>query len=400
MPSGVPTGRILVGDPDGDLVPPALVIVEKLEQLPPALSGVITLLAGVTYFFVAVVDLLGARLVAGENTVILGASSENCRILSTGLGAVPLISSVWSLPVRNITIEATLALDLQGDGTTTALDWSGVNFTDCVAVGLVKDYTNFIITDCALLNSGGLTLDGTIGSFGANSCLFDGRAGTTTIILPATLTFTRRFRVIYSAFVVLAGETGVAADLGLTIPDEAYILDVVSFGGGGTCLSGIPSTDNRALFTRCTSIENTFVAGQLSAENNATVTPVALANTFYKALGSTVPSATNSRFTATDNRLTCNATIERKYFVSASISFLTNNNNVCTMGVFDSRISAVRTTARTKSTANGSGRSENVAVSDVVSMSAGDYIEIHVANNTAPNSITAQDITFLVTEIN
>jgi len=41
----------------------------------------------------------------------IGGSSENCRIKSTGL-VTALITSVYSLPIRNVTIEAALALDL------------------------------------------------------------------------------------------------------------------------------------------------------------------------------------------------------------------------------------------------------------------------------------------------
>jgi len=196
-------------------------------------DSVIYLNDNTTYFINGTIDLLGSRLVCGINTTIIGGSSENCRLKSSGLTSA-LITSNYSLPIRNITIEASLALDLQGDGTTTALDWFGVNFTDCAVVGTIKNYTNFIMQDSAFLNSGGLTFDGTSGTIGATQCLFDCNSSNTVFILPSTLTVTRRFRVTYSSFIVLSGETALNVNASANIPTESYILDTVNFSGGGT----------------------------------------------------------------------------------------------------------------------------------------------------------------------
>jgi hypothetical protein len=256
-----------------------VVFVASPSDFPTPVSGVITLEDNVTYFITTVVDLDGDRLVCGQNTTIIGGSSENCRIKSTGL-ATALITSVYSLPIRNITIEADVALALDGDAVTTALDWFGVNFTDCATVGTIKDYSNVIMTDSAFLNSGGLTFNGTIGTIGFINCLFDCNATNTAITLDAALTITRRFRVAYSSFVVLTGETGINTDVLATIPTESYILDTVNFAGGGTYLTGLDETSNDSLFINCVGIPNTAVNGQLYMQNNATATTVAATNTF------------------------------------------------------------------------------------------------------------------------
>lgn len=375
-----------------------IVFVDAKGDLPLPSVGVITLAANTTYFITKTVDLTGDRLVCGENTTIIGGSSENCRIKSTGLAAA-LITSVYSLPMRNVTIEADLALNLDGDGTTTALDWFGVNFTDCAVIGTVKDYTNFIMSDCAFLNSGGMTLDGTFGSVGISQCLFDCNATNTVFILPATLTITRRFRVIYSAFVVVSGETGINVNVSATIPTESYILDTVSFGGGGTYLTGVTHTSNDSLFTNCTNITNTAVNGQLYMQGNATATTVSLQNTFYKIAGTTTASADNSKFSHADNRLTCDAVISRKYLIQANLSFTAGNNNTCEFGFYDSQLAAVRTPSKTKATANGSGRAENVSFACVVTMDANDYIEVHCSNTSAATNITVDQLNFIITEI-
>ena len=383
----------------GGLTSGEIIFVSTPSDLPTPVNGVITLTDNVTYFFTTVVDLLGDRLVCGENTTILGGSSENCRIKSTGLVGTALITSVYSLPMRGITIEANVALNLDGDGTTTALDWFGVNFTDCATVGTIKDYSNFIMTDCAFLNSGGLTFNGTIGTIGFSQCLFDCNATNTVFILPATLTVTRRFRIIYSSFIVGSGETGINVNVSATIPTESYILDTVNFGGGGTYLTGVTHTSNDSLFTSCTNITNTAVNGQLYMQGNATATTIANTTDFVKVAGTTTASADNSKFSHANNRLTCDATISRKYLIQCTLSFTSGNANVCEFGFFDSQLNAVRTPSRTKSTANAAGRAENVVFSCVVTMKANDYLEIHARNTSAASNITVDQINFVVTEI-
>jgi len=86
-----------------------IVFVDDKEDLPTAVSGVITLAENITYYITNHLDLTGDRLVCLDNTTILGASSENCSITSTGIGtSFPtnyLIESLYTLPIRHITIK-------------------------------------------------------------------------------------------------------------------------------------------------------------------------------------------------------------------------------------------------------------------------------------------------------
>jgi len=376
-----------------------IMFISSVSDLPSAVGGVITLADNATYFITTTVDLLGSRLVGGVNTTIIGGSSENCRLKSTGL-ATALITSAYSLPIRNITIEAALALNLDGDGTTTALDWFGVNFTDCAVIGTIKDMTNVNFFDCAFLNAGGLTFDGTIGTIAINNSLINCNSGNTAIILPATLNVTRRFRITYSSFVVLSGETGVNVSASTTIADERYILDTVNFSGGGTYLSGVGVTSNKALFINCVGITNSAVNGQIYMQGNATATTIGTQNTFVKVAGTTTASADNSKYLMPqNNRLTNDATITRKYLIQCVLSFNGTSSDVYQFGFYDSKLSDVRTPSKTKATANAAGRAENVSFSCVVSHVAGDYLEIHATNTTAGRNCTVDAINFIVTEI-
>jgi hypothetical protein len=376
-----------------------MIFVESLEDLPAVENGVISLEDNVTYFITQVVDLQGNRLVCGENTTIIGGSSENCRLKSTGLIGTALITSQYSLPIRNITIEADVALDLQGDGVTTAIDWFGVNFTDCNVVGTIADYSNFIMTDSALLNSGNMTFTGTMGTIGFSQCLFNNISGSTAIILHENLTVTRRFRIIYSSFITLSGETSISVDPLTTINTESFILDTVNFSGGGAYLDGVNALDNITLFIKCVGITNTSVHGQMYMQNNATATTISNTTNFVKVEGITTAYSDNEKYSHSNNRLTNEAIIEREYLIQCTLSFAAGNNNVCEFGFFSSRDNQVLTRSIIKSTANASGRAENITFMTLAKQKAVDYIEVWVRNTSAVTNVTVSDMNVVITEI-
>jgi hypothetical protein len=373
-------------------------VFSKLD-LPTAVGGVITLVDNYTYFITKTIDLTGDRLVCGVNTVIIGGSSENCILKSTGLSSsTALISSVYSLPIRNITITHGTALNLDGDGTTTALDWFGVNFKDCATVGTIKDYSNFVMSDGAFLNSGNLTFDGTIGTIGMSNCLFDCYTGTTALILPSTLTVSRRFRVIYSSFIVLSGETGISVDASTTISSERYILDTVNFSGGGTYTSGVAYTDNKALFVNCVGISNTSTKGFMYMLNNTTDTAIGVpnTNTFVKATGTTT-SGTNSKFTHTTNRLTYNGAFTNSFLVTVNATVRSGGTNqsisigVAKNGTTIAESEGIIRTATANVEHGGSTQA-------VLEMVANDYVELFV-KNTSSTDIRVTDFNFNVIKI-
>lgn len=382
---------------------PKYSFVAHVNDLPESVDGVITLEANYTYFFLGLIDLNGSRLVAGFNTCLLGASSENAFITSTGLTAgVALLTSEWTIPVRHITFQdVDTAIHIQGaTNAPVALDWTGVNFKNVPNVGLINTCDNFIFTKGSFLNSQNLTLDGTIGTFSIAESLLQGSGAAGALLIAAdTLTITRRLRVIYSSVVVPSSTVGFNISTLSTIPTESYILDSINFAGGSTYLVGIDHTFNESLFIACKGITNTAVNGQLYMQSNATATAVATTNTFYKVAGTTLASADNSKYDHTNNRLTNRAIVSRKYFITCTLSFLAGSNNICEFGFFDSKLGAIREPSRTKGTANSVGRLENLSFSCVVQHSDGDYLEIYAANTSTTSDITVETLNFLITEI-
>lgn len=377
-----------------------IIFVQSKSDLPTAASGVITLADSITYFFTTTVDLTGDRIVCGLNTVILGASSENCYIKSTGLSSsTALITSVYSLPIRNISFTHGTVFDLDGDGTTTALDWFGINFVDCATIGTIKDYTNFVMGDSAFLNSAGMTFDGSIGTIAFGNCLFDCSTGGTAIILPATLTVSRRFRIIYSSFVTLSGETSLNVNASATISNERYILDTVNFSGGGTYVTGVTQTSNKTLFTNCVGIANTTTRGFYYMVNNTTDTPIGVinVNTWVKALGTTTADSNNSKFNHSSNRLTYTGAFNTSFLVTVNtaVRAAQSNQNI-SIGIAKNGtlLPNSEMTIRT-STSNQEHPGSTQYQIDLIT---NDYVELFVKNSQSID-VRVSDLNFSVVKI-
>ena len=393
------SGTLVTADAN---IPAEFVYVSTKADLPSPVGGVITLGDNVTYFFVDTIDLLGDRLVGGQNTTILGTSSENARIKSTGLVGTALLTSQWTTPIRHITFEADIALDLDATANANqALDWYGVNFTDCGTVGLIKNYGNFVINSTAFLNSAGLTFDGTIGTIAIANTLLSGSFGNDLITFASTLTVTRRFRQIFSS-VIPVGSAAAAyrVQAGAIFPNEAFILFECNFtaAAGSTILDGLSVDSNTVLIKGCVGIDNTAVNGQMYMTENVTSTVISTANTFVKVAGVTTPSSDNQKYLHANNRLTCDAIRPRKYLIQATLSYIGTNGNEYEFGFYDSKLGDIRTPSRIHSTA-GSNRIESLHTACVVEHSQGDYIEIWAANRNNTNNLVVEDLNCIITEI-
>lgn len=400
------------------------IFVGTKNDLPPAVNGVITLKDNYTYFFTTTVDLLGDRLVAGQNTTILGGSSENSRIKSTGINTTTaLLSSNYSLPLRNITLEAPYAINLDATGYgTQALDWFGVNFTNCAKVGIISSYNNFIMLDGAFLDSQDLTFDGTTGTVGFNQCLFSGNfglGGTKSILnFPSTFICRRRIRVTVCSFVVPSGYTGITVQDGVqfrsangTYNPESFILQTCNFSGPGITSSGIlPNALGISTHTEVDGldsfydgnrgIQNSFVVGQLYMKDNVGLTTFVASNTWTKIVGvTTTLGVTNSKFTATDNRLTCNSGIDRKYSIQATISFQQGANPIAVK--FGFYISDGSAGIKTSSTFNhlATGDINHVSLNDIVELNSGDYVELHAMNTDNDEPLSVVDVNFIISQL-
>jgi hypothetical protein len=395
------------------------IFVGSTNDLPEPVNGVINLKDNYTYFFTTTVDLLGNRLVAGQNTTILGGSSENCRIKSTGIATdVALLSSHYSLPIRNITLEAPYAINLDATGYgTQALDWFGVNFTNCAKVGIISSYNNFIMLDGAFLDSQDLTFDGITGTVGFNQCLFSGNfglGGTKSILnFPSTFICTRRIRTTVCSFVVPSGYTGITVNNGVTFTSpESFILQTCNFSGPGTKLGISTHTDingRDTFFEGNRGIQNTFASGQFYMRDNSSNTVIGIGNTnvWTKIVGvTTTLGSINSKFTASENRLTYDVAIDRRFLSQATVSFTTENPSIepdIEIGILDynsaTGIGTILTTSSTTIRSCDYNTYYTVHLTDIHDHNQGDYVELYIRNKTDDSDITVNEMSLLLTSI-
>ncbi len=375
------------------------VLVESLSDFPTPVGGVINLEDNKTYYITTTIDLVGNLLLGGENTTILGSSSENSILTSTGLAiGTPLLSSIYTTPIRHISfkdVDTAIGFDGTLNPNEMALDWTGVNFVNVPSVGTIKKASNFVFDKGAFLNSKGLIFDGTIGTVALNNSLFsgDGLAGNILQLL-STCTITRRFRVIYSSIIATSSTIGVNVNASASIPVESYILDTVNFSGGATYLSGVSVTDNKTLFSNCKGIANTNEVSQYYMNGNATTTTVSATNTPYKVLGTTTSATITQKFTNTNNRATYVGSLTRFFKVTATLSLESGNNNQ--VGCYIAKNGTILTESEVYGTTSGAGRAENIVIQTLVELATNDYIEIFVENATAVNNILVTDLNTIV----
>ena len=218
-------------------------------------------------------------------------------------------------------------------------------------------------------------------------------------IIAATLTLSRRFRIDNSSFVTLAGETALNVSTSATIDNEGYILQNVNFAGGGTYLTGVQSTDNKARIEGCRGVNNSGSIGQYYMQANATVTTISVSGTFYKAAGVTTTGSYVEKFdvTTTDNKAVYNGSLTGFYKITAVASMTSGNNKVLALRI--ALNGTTSTSSQTKSTSNGSSRSEAIMTQDIFELVTTDYLEIFVANTTDTTNITVEDLNVIIEKI-
>lgn len=380
------------------------VFVYSKQDLPEAVNNVITLEDYATYYFLNDIDLLGDRIVCGVNNTILGTSSENASITSTGLSASEfLIYSDYTLPIRHITIkDVTKAVGINTSDSGAqpiALDWTGVNFSGCTTNLECGYVDNFIFSKGAILGGGTIIFDSTVGTIGIDNSLFVGDGSDESLIdIQSTATITRRFRTIYSSFVAYGSTKAITVDASATIPVEGYILDTVNFSGGGTYTSGVQFTDNKTRFVNVKGVENTAEIGNYYMLNNATTTTISQTETPVKVAGTTTANAINQKFSHTDNRLTYTGSLIRDFEVLANASFTSGNNQV--IGLYVAKNGTVIASSEMYATTSGSGRAESINCQTIVELVENDYVEVWIENETSASNITVEYLNVIAKSLN
>ena len=395
----------IFGAVSGELSIENITFVGVKSDLPDAVGGVITLESDRTYYFTDHIDLTGDRLVGAANTTILGASSENCSITSTGLSVVEaLFTTDYTTPIRHITFKGDgVGIEVNPSGTGVqpiALDWTGVNFQDFDISCLFGDIDNFIFSKGAVLSAGEFIFAGSVGTIGIDNSLFVGDGQNNLITLQSSCVVTRRFRVIYSSFVAFGSTVAIDVNTSATIPVDSYILDTCNFSGGGTYLQGIGQffQDNEPRFRECKGILNTSAVGNYYMRENATPTTFSAADTPTKILGTTTANSINQKFTHTNNRLTYVGALEGDFQVSAVCTFVCASSNE-TVGLYVAKNGVVLTDSEMYTRSDSRNRAEGISIQTITQLTTNDYLEIWIENVADNANITVEFLNTIVKEV-
>lgn len=128
----------------------------------------------------------------------------------------------------------------------------------------------------------------------------------------------------------------------------------------------------------------------------ASPTPVAVAGTYYKALGTTTVELSRNITMPLDNRYTI-ATDGIYQFNITTTSITTSNNNTISIQLYKNGLPIPSTIQQAR--ADNTPTPVNIGTSYICPMLAGDYVEVWLTNITATNAVTFSRMTININEL-
>ena len=380
--------------------------VTSASNFPAPSGGVITLPINSSWFIFGQIDLGGSRLVASGNVTLIGMSTDNSSIRSTGLTTgSSLITSSDTVTINTLTLGCPSdcnILNLTGNGSK-SMTWSLVNFGStsigCGSCGTINGYNNCFFDKCAFgFCSDGLTFSGSFNSIVFTDCSFASTLIANQFLsLTSTLVIGRRIRLTDCIFLVPTGKIGVLYNAAVTIPDEGLRVYNTNFSGTGTYLSGISPSNIKGWFTGCRGVANSTTNGVLRIVDNNTATTISATNTWTTIAGTT-SFVVSERMTNTAQAVVrYDGPVTKQFSVILGI-VVVGNNNVEVGGSFLVN-GAQGDNYGTHITTTGSGALQYLTATGIVTLNQNDTLTVVVQNRTNTTSITVHDMTFTVYEL-
>lgn len=385
---------------------PSLVDVQTVSNLPAPVANVITLIDNASYRIVGNVDLLGARLVMGNNTSLIGQAPYYSQLSSTGISnTVPMITAAQGFQIDSMVLTAPTIFSLNGNVASSQFSFWRTTFNANRQIGNVGNALLISMNTCTSTGSGNITFQNAIYATTIQSCVMKGLgANAAMFYLDPSLNLTGRMRMFMNNFDPGAGGTGiVVANSNSIVLPEGLWLDSNSFEDGvSQVISGIDPTSS----DKVVSFNNVNLASSLSAGQTYLTTPSTVftpnTGTYYKLSGTYALTSNSQRF-ASDGagRLTFTGNIGVKAQVVASITFATSkNNDVCAFGIYDSSRGNIAIESVQAMTAGTTSQYQSVGVSYLASMVQGNYLEVWGRDMSTNNgNIILQNVNFQVTGV-
>ncbi len=375
------------------------------EQLPEAVEingvQVITLDFPQAFIFHDV-DLEGRVIVCNNpNISIIGFSSETSAIKSTGkplqdslLQEVPMITFLQTCACRWIRFENSDYPVLK-DAPSGAFDWFGVNTLNCQKGFITNNALFDIYTGCGVLDGGSWQLDGSINALVLRDCIVRGNneEGANLVDITANAVITGRIRFEGTPFLTqLASQTGIFVDPLASFPaitatqNYPFQLDNCRFGFLGTPLVGRAAGDGFSVIRTCPPLVDSNTNGFMYFENNVTTTNIPDISTLVEIQGVFLLLTDSQEWEVVNGRLKYKGRTPINIKIQAKASILAGNNDQCVLAIYKNADYLLGT--RDVSTANGTGRVENLNNFGRTVVVYDDEIYCRIGNLTAGGNVT------------
>lgn len=134
----------------------------------------------------------------------------------------------------------------------------------------------------------------------------------------------------------------------------------------------------------------------VSYVSTSAATPIAVAGTYYKALGTTLVDTNNNIIMPLNNRYTISSPGIYKFDISSTLT-TTANNNTIGIQLYKNGLAIPSTIQQCR--ANNTPTPVNIGVSYICPMIATDYVEVWITNVTANNAVTMTRLTININEL-
>jgi hypothetical protein len=371
--------------------------VEKKEDFPEPVNGVITLGDFKVYEIIHEIDMEGLRFQCGIETVIIGTSPGTSGLSSTGLGVgVPFFTTTDTFIIREITIhDVDTFIDFKAIGTK-IISFNRVLMQNIPNWGILEDCQSFSALECSFVFCNNIVISGTTGAVLLTLCNFLSASADPVIIIDSTAVIEREVKVDSSNISLLSSGPFLDLDPAAVIPNQGLLVfDSIFNESLQGSVSGVDVTSNIIFFDRNLGIENSRSAGGFHLDTSALT--ILNLNVWTKISGITAPSVNNSKFDHLDNRLTYIGNLINIFFVTYSVNLSGTNNNDIEIGVSINGIDPVIDTV-VIGTLSAAGKIAGLSGSFFIQLKQNDYLELFCRNISASTDITAESLTMNVIE--
>lgn len=378
---------------------PAVVDIAAVTDFPAAVANVITLPDNTSYRIVGNVDLLGARLVTGNNSSIVGQVPYYSSLRSTGIAnASPMITAASGFQIDNLNLIAPTIFSCYGNAATSLYSFWRSTFSASQQIGNINGASMVSLNTCTSTPSGNVSFQGNISGVMIQSCTMKGLGGNTAAMfyLDPTLVMTGRMRFFMNNFDPGNGGTGiVVSNTANIVQSEGLWVDSNAFEDGiSEAVSGIDvTTSNKIIAFNNVNLVSSIAAGQtyLTAPN-----VIAIANTvsYFKMTGVYSTGQNTTKFTENGTgRLQYVGALSIRVKIAASVTFVTGKaNDVCSFGIYDSTRGNIAAESIQTMTAGSTTQPQNVGLLYIASMTPNSYVEVWGRNQSTAGTINIQNV--------